>query len=145
MVLITDAYILLTLNCLSSLIQAEIYNISMSNNFGIKRSKVARNLSKKIQEKFKKLQNPANCKTAKKLVCDLNKACGYGCQIHHVMFCFIVSYFSDRTMILNSDGWRYNTQGYKAYFLSVSDTCEDTDGEHLVDWNSKFFVFLTKE
>lgn len=118
------------------LILAEVYNVSMSNNFGFKRNQVSKNLSRKIQEKFKELQNPPDCKKAKKLVCDLNKACGYGCQIHHVMYCFIVAYFSDRTMILHSNNWRYNSHGYKAYFLPVSDTCEDVSSDSIVDWNN---------
>ena len=25
-------------------------------------------------------------------MCNLNKGCGYGCQIHHLVYCFIIAY-----------------------------------------------------
>ncbi|KAG7258567.1 hypothetical protein CRUP_037430 [Coryphaenoides rupestris] len=28
-------------------------------------------------------RNPADCSKARKLVCNINKGCGYGCQLHH--------------------------------------------------------------
>jgi glycoprotein 6-alpha-L-fucosyltransferase len=40
-----------------------------------------RNLSDFVQQKIKVMQNPNDCKNAKKLVCDLNKSCGFGCQM----------------------------------------------------------------
>ena len=33
------------------------------------------------QERISKTQNPPNCGKAKKLVCHLNYACGFGCQV----------------------------------------------------------------
>ena len=33
------------------------------------------------QERISKTQNPSNCAKAKKLVCHLNYACGFGCQV----------------------------------------------------------------
>ena len=38
------------------------------------------------QERISKTQNPPNCSKAKKLVCHLNYACGFGCQV--VFRCF---------------------------------------------------------
>ena len=38
-------------------------------------------LTKLAQERISKAQNPSNCKNAKKLVCHLNYACGFGCQV----------------------------------------------------------------
>ena len=52
----------------------------------------ARDLSNLVQARLKHLQNPDDCSTAKKLVCNLNKGCGYGCQIHHAIYCFLVAY-----------------------------------------------------
>ena len=49
--------------------------------------------------------------------------CGYGCQIHHAMYCFIVAYGTERTLILKSKGWRYNKGGYEEVFKPLSDTC----------------------
>jgi hypothetical protein len=30
-------------------------------------------------------QNPENCDSARKLVCNLNKGCGYGCQVNPIV------------------------------------------------------------
>ena len=52
----------------------------------------ARDLSDLVQARLKHLQNPEDCSSAKKLVCNLNKGCGYGCQIHHAIYCFLIAY-----------------------------------------------------
>ena len=54
------------------------------------------------QDRILKTQNPPNCKKAKKLVCHLNYACGFGCQairiklilikFHHAL-CYILCIF----------------------------------------------------
>ena len=57
------------------------------------------------QDRILKTQNPPNCKKAKKLVCHLNYACGFGCQairiklilikFHHALFyIFYICIFS---------------------------------------------------
>ncbi len=38
-------------------------------------------LSSIVQNRLKALQNPKDCGSARKLVCNLNKGCGYGCQV----------------------------------------------------------------
>ena len=80
-------------------------------------------LSAVVQNRLKSLQNPSDCRTAQKLVCNLNKECGYGCQIHHVVYCFIVAYGTERTLILRSSGWRYNKKGFEDVFLPLSEKC----------------------
>ncbi|XP_065201965.1 alpha-(1,6)-fucosyltransferase [Planococcus citri] len=85
-------------------------------------------LSNLVQRRLHYLQNPKDCKTAKKLVCDLNKGCGYGCQLHHLVYCFIVAYGTERTLIVKSRGWRYSPPGWEKVFLPVSNTCTTADG-----------------
>lgn len=46
------------------------------------------------------LQHPADCSSARKLVCDLNKGCGFGCQIHHAVHCLTHAVALNRTMVL---------------------------------------------
>ncbi len=95
-----------------------------------------------MNDQILSLQNPADCSKAKKIVCDLNKACGFGCQMHHVMYCFITSFFLNRTMILESAGWRYNSAGHTAYFKPISDTCASlTESDKPVGWNGKSLCF----
>jgi glycoprotein 6-alpha-L-fucosyltransferase len=92
-------------------------------------------LSKVVQHRLERLQNPQDCDAAKKLLCDLNKGCGYGCQVHHLLYCFITAYGTKRTLILNSDSWRYSDRGWEGVFLSVSNTCTIARGP-LTVWST---------
>ncbi|XP_023326613.1 alpha-(1,6)-fucosyltransferase [Eurytemora carolleeae] len=98
------------------------------------RAKESLYLSDLVQKRLTTLQNPEDCGTAKKLLCNLNKGCGYGCQIHHAVYCFITAYGSKRTMILHSKGWRYNKKGYQEVFQPVSETCTSQDGSSRSSW-----------
>lgn len=94
-------------------------------------------LSKLVQKRLRRLQNPADCQTAKKLVCELNKGCGYGCQVHHLLYCFIVAYGSRRTLILNSQNWRYSPEkGWEGVFVPASDSCTTTSGP-VENWSTE--------
>jgi len=94
----------------------------------------ARDLSDLVQARLKHLQNPEDCSSAKKLVCNLNKGCGYGCQIHHAIYCFLIAYGTERTMVLKSQGWRYNKKGFEEVFLPLSETCNDPNGQSRATW-----------
>lgn len=65
------------------------------------------------------------------------QGCGYGCQIHHVVYCLIVAYGSKRTLILKSRGWRYNKAGWEDVFHPLSDTCTDPSGYSHSHWPGK--------
>ena len=62
----------------------------------------AKDLEDLVQKRLQSLQNPKDCSSAKKLLCNLNKGCGYGCQLHHAVYCFIVAYGTERTLILKN-------------------------------------------
>ncbi|KAL9877974.1 alpha-(1,6)-fucosyltransferase 8 isoform 3-T3 [Glossina fuscipes fuscipes] len=98
------------------------------------RHQESRDLSDLVQRRLHYLQNPADCSKARKLVCKLNKGCGYGCQLHHVVYCFIVAYATERTLILKSRGWRYHKGGWEEVFHPVSDSCVDAEGVHANSW-----------
>ena len=90
-----------------------------------------------VQRRFYYLQNPKDCKTARKLICDLSKPCGYGCVIHHIGYCFILAYATQRTLILESRTWYFaENKGWNSVFLPLSDTCTEatTPGEM---WSSQ--------
>jgi len=87
------------------------------------RDNAATSLSQLVQKRLKNLQNPDDCESARKLVCSLNKGCGYGCQMHHLLYCFIVAYSTKRTLILDASGWRYSRKGWNKYFLPISSKC----------------------
>lgn len=91
-------------------------------------------LSDLVQKRIHYIQHPQDCNSARKLVCRLNKGCGYGCQIHHVVYCFIMAYATERTLILKSDSWRYNRAGWEQVFRPLSDTCKTADGGTHGNW-----------
>ena len=50
-------------------------------------------------------------------------------QIHHVAYCFIVAYATERTMILESKRWQYASSGWESVFLPISSSCTEASGE----------------
>jgi glycoprotein 6-alpha-L-fucosyltransferase len=112
----------------------DLYNLSMSNGHDMWRKKESQDLSNLIQNRIHHLQHPKDCSKARKLVCNLNKGCGYGCQIHHLVYCFIIAYGTERTLILDSRGWRYSSAGWEKVFKPLSETCVDRDGRSSRAW-----------
>lgn len=104
------------------------------------REKEAQDLTDLVQRRLHYLQNPENCSKARKLVCRLNKGCGFGCQLHHVVYCFIMAYATERTLILKSQGWRYHTTGWEEIFKPLSDTCLNSNGNSHANWPETFDV-----
>ncbi|KAF7407738.1 hypothetical protein HZH66_002275 [Vespula vulgaris] len=98
------------------------------------RKKEAKELSDLVQSRFRYLQNPTDCNKAKKLICSLNKGCGFGCQIHHITYCFLVAYGTERTLIIKSKGWRYRKEGWESVFKPLSDTCLSANGISHANW-----------
>ena len=101
-------------------------------------------LGEKVTRVIEKLQNPTSCSAAKKLVCQLNKGCGFGCQIHHVVYCLVVGLAENRTVILNARNWRYTdqehkkskTSGWNLVFKPLSKTCLDEGSGPRSPWRS---------
>ena len=103
-------------------------------------------LSHLVQNKIRELQNPeeGSCGSTKKLVCQLNKGCGFGCQIHHLVYCMIVSMATKRTLVMNAHNWRYahsksrssEAKGWNSVFLPLSETCLDESGSKRGSWSS---------
>ena len=90
---------------------------------------VSLELTQLMERRINYLQNPQNCTQAKKIVCHLTKTCGFGCQLHHVAYCFIMAYATERTLVLDSSNWHYSLKGWSAAFLPLSDTCVEARGE----------------
>ncbi|XP_061164146.1 alpha-(1,6)-fucosyltransferase-like [Saccostrea echinata] len=98
------------------------------------RKKESQKLTDLVQRRFHYLQNPKDCSKAKKVVCNLSKGCGYGCQLHHVVYCMMVGYATGRTLILESQGWRYASAGWESVFQPLSNTCTKKDGTSSEHW-----------
>ncbi|CAH2041646.1 unnamed protein product, partial [Iphiclides podalirius] len=98
----------------------------------------AANVSDLIQRRLKYLQNPADCREARKVICNLNKGCGFGCQLHHIVYCLIFAYATERTLILNSKGWRYNSKGWDYVFHPISDSCTTAYNDKVLQWPVRY-------
>ncbi|OCT66425.1 hypothetical protein XELAEV_18042675mg [Xenopus laevis] len=112
----------------------DLYYLSQTDGAGDWREREAKDLTDLVQRRITYLQNPKDCSKAKKLVCNINKGCGYGCQLHHVVYCFMIAYGTQRTLILESQSWRYATGGWETVFKPVSDTCTDRSGSSTGHW-----------
>ncbi|XP_063427780.1 alpha-(1,6)-fucosyltransferase-like [Mytilus trossulus] len=99
------------------------------------REKEGKELGELVQKRLHYIQNPKDCSKAKKIVCNLSKGCGYGCQLHHVTYCLITAYALERTMVLESKGWRYAAAGWETVFLPLSDNCIDRQGQGARHWS----------
>ncbi|XP_071440949.1 alpha-(1,6)-fucosyltransferase [Hetaerina americana] len=101
----------------------DVNRLADVDGYGPWREMESLELSYLVQRRLHYLQNPPDCSSARKLLCNLNKGCGYGCQVHHVVYCLIVAYGTRRTLVLRSKGWRYHKAGWEEVFHPVSDTC----------------------
>ncbi|XP_051954497.1 alpha-(1,6)-fucosyltransferase [Xyrauchen texanus] len=118
-------------------IMTDLYQLSQVDGAGEWREKEARDLSSLLQNRISYLQNPQDCSKARKLVCNINKGCGYGCQLHHVVYCFMIAYGTQRVLILESHNWRYAPNGWETVFRPVSDTCTDRSGATTGHWSGE--------
>lgn len=118
-------------------VMTDLYHLSQADGAGDWREKEANELSDLVQNRIMYLQNPQDCSKARKLVCNINKGCGYGCQLHHVVYCFMIAYGTQRTLILESQNWRYATGGWETVFKPVSDTCNDRTGTSTGHWSGE--------
>jgi glycoprotein 6-alpha-L-fucosyltransferase len=55
-------------------------------------------------------------------------------QIHHLVYCFLVAYGTERTLILKSKGWRYQKDGWESVFKPLSETCISDSGKTHANW-----------
>ncbi|KAF2880167.1 hypothetical protein ILUMI_26005, partial [Ignelater luminosus] len=112
----------------------DMNKLAEADGYATWREKEVNKLNNLVQRRFYHLQNPPDCRKAKKAVCNLNVYCGFGCQLHHIVFCFIVAYGTQRTLILKSDEWNYHIDGWEEVFKPISNTCIDINEEDSTDW-----------
>lgn len=51
-----------------------------------------------------------------------------------MVYCFLVAYGTERTMILKSKGWRYHKEGWESVFKPMSETCLSASGDSHANW-----------
>ncbi len=87
----------------SSVLLASIRNLTQVDGYQSWREIEHENLSKLIQTRLNALQNPSKpCTDVQRVRYHINQYCGFGCQIHRALRCFLLAYIHGRTMILIS-------------------------------------------
>lgn len=129
---------LISILCPNRYLLASIRNLSSVDGYQSWREDEHRSLSKLMEARLDLLQNPStSCSQVKRITCNLNKGCGYGCEIHHAMHCFHIAYALGRPMYLFSDGWRYNPGGFEQIFQPLSKNCTKDMFSGAVSWSKK--------
>lgn len=84
-------------------------------------------LSNLMQKRLEALQNPVDCTKARKLVCNLDKDCGFGCQIHYLTYCLMIAYGTERTMVMKQSvkNPSHSSKNFLSPLLSLSESCTD--------------------
>jgi glycoprotein 6-alpha-L-fucosyltransferase len=91
----------------------------------------AKKLTDFVQNQLHQLQNPPNCATAKKLLCSTSRT-GVAYNSHHLMYCFMMAYWTGRTFVMKSKDWHYAPGiGWEGAFLPLSEKCK-TAGRSVV-------------
>ena len=90
-------------------------------------------LTSEVQSAISRLQNPADCSLAKKLVCHMNHHdCGLGCLIQHAAYCLIAALATERVLIFSDAPWSYSDiTPLNDLFRPISSTCLDFEGTFL--------------
>jgi len=58
----------------------------------------------------------------------MDLACGFGCHVHHLVYCLMVAYGMKRTLIVESRDWMYDTGSWDTFFKPPSRTCAEASG-----------------
>ncbi|XP_069184209.1 alpha-(1,6)-fucosyltransferase-like [Procambarus clarkii] len=118
-------------------LQYDLRRLGQLDGADIWRERGIRELSDMVQRRLHRLQNPPDCATAKKLICSIvSQMCGLGCEIHHLICCFMAAYGSHRTIVINSPGWHYTQKGWEDVFQPLSQTCT-TFSKEITQWPGK--------
>ncbi|CAK8682849.1 unnamed protein product [Clavelina lepadiformis] len=95
-------------------------------------------LGDQVQERIRKLQNPSDCKTAKKLICKFPH-CGFGCQLHYIGRCLLVALGTNRLMLVKYKSVHY--KGFEKVFFPLTDACSTEElPKHAVEWNGELLT-----
>ena len=134
--------ILMEVKSRQSIILSQFDDISLHDGYKSWREKEHLELSDIVQRRIYSIQNPQSCSNAKKLLCSLDSDCGFGCQFKRIVICLIISYATERTMLLETRDWSYSCEGggkFEDIFQHPSNSCVlhrdyDISGKEILDW-----------
>jgi hypothetical protein len=69
----------------------------------------------------------------------MKSICGLGCQMHHLTYCLITAYASNRTLLVKPSKWKYTNDGYQVYFKEIANPkCLISDFNITDTWSMNF-------
>ena len=109
--------------------RSNIEQLGDNDGFSAWRQQEASDLSSSVQSAITRLQTPADCRQAKKLVCHLSYAkCEFGCLIHHAAYCLVTALATGRVLVISDQPWYYSDIAIKRLFRPLSTACKDYTG-----------------
>ncbi|KAK3604699.1 hypothetical protein CHS0354_008259 [Potamilus streckersoni] len=106
----------------------DLYALKNVDDIDEWRLKESLELGEIIQKRLNSLQHPKNCQKAKLFVCEMKNNCGFGCQLHHVVYCMITGYANNRTVVIPATHWQYAPSGWESVFQPISAPCLQANG-----------------
>ncbi|KAA3671848.1 glycoprotein 6-alpha-L-fucosyltransferase [Paragonimus westermani] len=114
-------------------LQVDLEGLGRVNGMAESRRSELDQLARRVWHRIDKLQNPSDCSKAKFLMVGLTRPCAFGCNVHHLAYCFQMAYVSGRTLVFDNVKTAYDSW-WKANFLPLSKTCNQlniTDSENI--------------
>ena len=115
---------------LQMVMRSEMEQIGDMDSFSQWRKKEIKQLSSIVESAILRLQNPTDCKKAKKIICNYSyETCGLGCLINHGAYCLITALATNRVAIMKDTPWFYSNITVQKFFAPLSATCLEADGK----------------
>ena len=109
-------------------------NLGKADGAEVKRKVELDALEALVQNRFHQVQHPRDCSRVKRMICTLDMPlCGFGCLLHRMVQCMLVSYETKRPIMLESNGWGINKQGWNTMFLNLSG-CIHKEDDIVTPW-----------
>ena len=109
--------------------KSQIEQLGENDGLSAWRQQEARDLTQTVQSAITRLQTPASCSQARKLVCHLSYAkCGFGCLIHHAAYCLVTALATGRVLVISDQPWYYSDIAIKRLLRPLSTACTDYTG-----------------
>uniref|UniRef100_A0A5K3EQW1 GT23 domain-containing protein n=1 Tax=Mesocestoides corti TaxID=53468 RepID=A0A5K3EQW1_MESCO len=105
---------------LTDLLEVNVEGLARVNGAGTAQRVALQRLTDALNSELDKLQNPKNCTKSKHLLMNINKSCGFGCQLHHAAHCFRLAVATNRVLHLITDEYSYSKNGFFSVFRPLT-------------------------
>lgn len=99
----------------------------------VRQESVQKELEKYVFDVIKNNQFPNKCENIQVNLCESSKGCGFGCQMHHILYCFIVSLAQGLPLVVDSRNW-HGFNSLDDLFEPLTDKCLESaiDNKNIV-------------